>query len=59
VTEAVRRCPGLALIAGGKSFGSRMTSQAQAAAPLAGVHGLAFFGLPLRSVWICSKNPMM
>jgi predicted alpha/beta-hydrolase family hydrolase len=47
VAEAVRRCPGLALIAGGKSFGGRMTSQAQATAPLAGVHGLAFFGFPL------------
>jgi predicted alpha/beta-hydrolase family hydrolase len=47
VAEAVRRCPGLGLIAGGKSFGGRMTSQAQATAPLAGVHGLAFFGFPL------------
>jgi uncharacterized protein len=47
VAEAVRRCPGLALVAGGKSFGGRMTSQAQATAPLAGVHGLAFFGFPL------------
>jgi predicted alpha/beta-hydrolase family hydrolase len=47
VAEAARRCPGLALIAGGKSFGGRMTSQAQATAPLAGVRGLAFFGFPL------------
>jgi Predicted hydrolase of the alpha/beta-hydrolase fold len=47
VAEAGRRCPGLALIAGGKSFGGRMTSQAQAIAPLDGVHGLAFFGFPL------------
>jgi uncharacterized protein len=47
VAEAARRCPGLPLIAGGKSFGGRMTSQAQASAPLAGVHGLAFFGFPL------------
>ncbi len=47
VAEAARRCPGLVLIAGGKSFGGRMTSQAQAAVPLAGVHGLAFFGFPL------------
>jgi uncharacterized protein len=39
--------PGLALIAGGKSFGGRMTSQAQAAAPLPGVRGLAFVGFPL------------
>src|ERR1700744_1029317 len=47
VMEAARSCPGLPLIAGGKSFGGRMTSQAQAAAPLAGVHGLAFLGFPL------------
>ena len=37
VAEAARRCAGLPLIAGGKSFGGRMTSQAQAIAPLAGV----------------------
>lgn len=47
VAEAARCCPGLALIAGGKSFGGRMTSQAQAASPLAGVRGLAFLGFPL------------
>jgi hypothetical protein len=47
VAEAARRCPGLPLIAGGKSFGGRMTSQAQALAPLAGVRGLAFLGFPL------------
>jgi hypothetical protein len=47
VTEAARYCPSLRLIAGGKSFGGRMTSQAQAAAPLDGVVGLAFFGFPL------------
>jgi len=47
VAEATRCCPGLGLIAGGKSFGGRMTSQAQAVAPLAGVHGLAFLGFPL------------
>jgi hypothetical protein len=35
------------LIAGGKSFGGRMTSQAQAANPLPEVHGLAFLGFPL------------
>src|SRR5437868_6381652 len=38
VAEAARLLPGLALLAGGKSFGGRMTSQAQSAAPLAGVH---------------------
>lgn len=47
VAEAARQCPGLPLIAGGKPFGGRMTSQAQAAAPLGGVHGLAFLGFPL------------
>ena len=35
------------MIAGGKSFGGRMTSQAQAMSPLPGVDGLAFFGFPL------------
>ena len=47
VTEAGRRLPGLSLIAGGKSFGGRMTSQAQAAASLPGVRGLVFLGFPL------------
>jgi predicted alpha/beta-hydrolase family hydrolase len=49
VAEAARACPGLPLIAGGKSFGGRMTSQAQAKAPLTGVVGLAFFGFPLHA----------
>lgn len=47
VTEAALRLPKLPLIAGGKSFGGRMTSQAQATSPLPGVRGLAFFGFPL------------
>ena len=47
VAEAGLSCPGLPLIAGGKSFGGRMTSQAQAVEPLAGVRGLAFLGFPL------------
>jgi hypothetical protein len=47
VAEAAHRLPGLALFAGGKSFGGRMTSQAQADAPLGGVRGLAFLGFPL------------
>jgi predicted alpha/beta-hydrolase family hydrolase len=47
VAEAAKRCAGLPLFAGGKSFGGRMTSQAQAKAPLDGVKGLAFFGFPL------------
>ena len=45
--EAVRIAPDLPLFAGGRSFGGRMTSQAQADAPLAGVKGLAFLGFPL------------
>jgi predicted alpha/beta-hydrolase family hydrolase len=49
VAAAAQNCPGLPLIAGGKSFGGRMTSQAQAKAPLAGVVGLAFFGFPLHA----------
>jgi predicted alpha/beta-hydrolase family hydrolase len=47
--EAARSCGGLPLIAGGKSFGGRMTSQAQAKAPLEGVLGLAFLGFPLHA----------
>ena len=47
VAEAAVVCAGLPLLAGGKSFGGRMTSQAQAKAPLEGVRGLAFFGFPL------------
>ena len=49
VAEAARLLPQLALFAGGKSFGGRMTSQAQAAAPLPGVRGLAFLGFPLHA----------
>src|SRR6266545_1009861 len=45
--EAARRAPDLPLIAGGKSMGGRMTSQAQAAGPLPGVRGLVFLGFPL------------
>src|ERR1700704_3786082 len=47
VATARRRVGELALFAGGKSFGGRMTSQAQADAPLAGVRGLIFLGFPL------------
>jgi predicted alpha/beta-hydrolase family hydrolase len=49
VEEAARLCPGLKLVAGGKSFGGRMTSQAQSKAPLPGVKGLAFLGFPLHA----------
>jgi uncharacterized protein len=47
VVAAARELPKLPLIAGGKSFGGRMTSQAQAREPLPGVRGLAFLGFPL------------
>ena len=47
VLEASRLVPELALLAGGKSFGGRMTSQAQAASPFPGVRGLVFLGFPL------------
>jgi predicted alpha/beta-hydrolase family hydrolase len=47
VAEAARLAPALPLFAGGRSFGGRMTSQAQAIEPLPGVKGLAFIGFPL------------
>jgi uncharacterized protein len=47
VAEATKVCAGLPLIAGGRSFGGRMTSEAQAKAPLDGVKGIAFFAFPL------------
>ncbi|MFH0297288.1 alpha/beta family hydrolase [Bradyrhizobium sp. 31Argb] len=49
VAEAAERCAGLPLFAGGKSFGGRMTSQAQAVKPLAGVRGLVFLAFPLHT----------
>jgi predicted alpha/beta-hydrolase family hydrolase len=49
VAEASKLVPRLPLIAGGKSFGGRMTSQAQAASPLPGMRGLAFLGFPLHA----------
>jgi predicted alpha/beta-hydrolase family hydrolase len=45
--EAVCLAPGTPLFAGGKSFGGRMTSQAQAAGPIPGLRGLLFLGFPL------------
>ena len=45
--KALDLLPSLPLIAGGKSFGGRMTSQAQAKSPLEGVGGLVFLGFPL------------
>ena len=47
VAEAARIAPDLPLVAGGKSFGGRMTSTAQAEEPLLGVRGLVFLGFPL------------
>ena len=47
VAEAARLAPGLPLVAGGRSFGGRMTSTAQAEEPLPGVRGLVFLGFPL------------
>jgi predicted alpha/beta-hydrolase family hydrolase len=47
VQQAAQHFPGLPLFAGGKSFGARMTSQAQAGEPLPGVRGLVFVGFPL------------
>src|SRR2546428_13892387 len=47
VAEASRLVPELALFAGGKSFGGRMTSQAQSESSLPGVRGLVFLGFPL------------
>jgi predicted alpha/beta-hydrolase family hydrolase len=47
VAEALRLMPDVPFVAGGKSFGGRMTSQAHAAVPLPGVRGLAFLGFPL------------
>jgi hypothetical protein len=47
VREAAARTDGLPLLAGGKSMGGRMTSSAEAEAPLTGVRGLIFFGFPL------------
>jgi predicted alpha/beta-hydrolase family hydrolase len=49
VAEAAKRLPGIPLFAGGKSFGGRMTSQAQALEPLHAVRGLAFLGFPLHA----------
>ena len=49
VAEMSRLAPDLALVAGGKSFGGRMTSQVQAASPLPGVRGIAFLGFPLHA----------
>jgi uncharacterized protein len=56
VAEAANRFPKLPLIAGGKSFGGRMTSQAQAIEPLPNVRGLAFLGFPLHPAGQSSRE---
>jgi len=56
VAEAARLLPGVALIAGGKSFGGRMTSQAQAIAAMPGVRGLPFLGFPLHPAGVPSSD---
>jgi uncharacterized protein len=47
VAEAARHMPGVPLFAGGKSYGGRMSTQAQAAGPLPGLKGLVLLGFPL------------
>jgi predicted alpha/beta-hydrolase family hydrolase len=47
VDVAAAQLPDVPLFAGGKSFGGRMTSQAQAESPMPGVRGLVFLGFPL------------
>lgn len=47
IAEATRLAPELPLIAGGRSFGGRMTSQVHAQAALPGVRGLVFLAFPL------------
>lgn len=49
VAESGRRAPDLPLIAGGKSVGGRMSSQAQVASPMPKVRGIAFLGFPLHA----------
>jgi predicted alpha/beta-hydrolase family hydrolase len=56
VAAAATLLPEHLLIAGGKSFGGRMTSQTQAKAPLEGVHGLAFLGFPLHPAGRLSQD---
>jgi predicted alpha/beta-hydrolase family hydrolase len=56
VEEAARLLPGLPLVAGGKSFGGRMTSQAQAKDPMRSVLGILFFGFPLHPAGEPSKE---
>jgi predicted alpha/beta-hydrolase family hydrolase len=47
VSKARELAPGLPLVAGGKSMGGRMTSNAMARRSIDGVRGLVFLGFPL------------
>ncbi|MCZ8257137.1 MAG: dienelactone hydrolase family protein [Polaromonas sp.] len=47
VAETARQLPDVPLFAGGKSYGGRMSTQAQAAEPLPGVKGILLVGFPL------------
>ncbi len=49
VAKAAELLPGVPLLAGGKSFGGRMTSGAHAESPLDEVCGLVFLGFPLHA----------
>ncbi len=56
VSEAAGLCSSLPPVAGGKSFGGRMTSQAQAASPLPAIKGLVFLGFPLHAAGKASQD---
>ncbi len=56
IAEATRLMPGTPLFAGGRSFGGRMTSQAQALRPLPGIRGLVFLGFPLHPAGAASVS---
>ena len=49
IQKAKKYAEGLTLLAGGKSFGGRMTSQVAASEELSGVHGIVYFGFPLHA----------
>jgi uncharacterized protein len=56
VAEAARHAPGLPLLGGGRSFGGRMSSQAQALSPLPGVRALVFLSFPLHPAGVPSDS---
>ena len=49
IQKAQKYAEGLTLLAGGKSFGGRMTSQVAAAEGLENVKGIVYFGFPLHA----------